>query len=557
MGTPSRQPRHLLPLGSAGARAVGALLILPAMIMLMVHMVWPSIRTVRESFSDGNFFDKTPEFVGLRNYGEAVVQLGSSVGFGLVIVVLPWLISVVLGLGIALSSRGSQQVATLGRALTGVVMALFLPVVAYAGLVRSADGRPGGMLALVISGLVMGTAGATGLQALLFSAVLRRSRPATGVLVVSALGAMTAMALSLQVFIPGFVGGGFGRHYLPAVELYRTGFGRMALGQATAMSTLIGLVLGGLGLGAVAMILATRTGFSVVEPRSEAPRSGLGVVGLIAGVLAVVGGVLALVPAFGAADLPPLLGMDVGKAQLRMWLGSAWLGFLQLIIAGLAGLGIGWCRPLGEQSRWLLLIFAPWLFVGAVPLMLGRYVIMVDHQTVDGPFTDAALILSVPMVVAFTLLADGLRSQQAIGQGKLPAGTARIVYSAIGLIFGIGWVTTAHNVVWPLVTVPEAERWPASLLALQMMGGQGAGGAGVLGLVEPVWLLIMLVLISAAVQVFGFGRLALGPVRPQAQPVPTNSGPHYQAGPHYQPGMQAHPTQAPSWTPTPPPGPPR
>ena len=41
---------------------------------------------------------------------------------------------------------------------------------------------------------------------------------------------------------------------------------------------------------------------------------------------------------------------------------------LQLPIAYLGALGIGALRPLGRWSEWLLLPFAPWLFITALPL---------------------------------------------------------------------------------------------------------------------------------------------------------------------------------------------
>ncbi|NED57537.1 sugar ABC transporter permease, partial [Micromonospora aurantiaca] len=41
--------------------------------------------------------------------------------------------------------------------------------------------------------------------------------------------------------------------------------------------------------------------------------------------------------------------------------------------AFLGALGIGGLRPLGRRSEWLLLPFAPWLFVGIGPLSIAGF----------------------------------------------------------------------------------------------------------------------------------------------------------------------------------------
>ncbi len=108
-----------------------------------------------------------------------------------------------------------------------------------------------------------------------------------------------------------------------------------------------------------------------------------------------------------------------------------------LLLAALAAVAIGALRPLGRRSEWLLLPFAPWLFVGAGPLGIAWF--------------SAERSLH-------------LRWHALVGAG-MPSGWAflrAVVLPMAGLLTGVAMLIQAQGLVWPLLgpRPPSTRRSP-------------------------------------------------------------------------------------------------
>src|SRR5699024_8080942 len=105
-------------------------------------------------------------------------------------------------------------------------------------------------------------------------------------------------------------------------------------------------------------------------------------------------------------------GPEVGGPLLRTWLGGGSQVLLTVVVAVLAGVGIGYHRPLAQRSLPVLLgVLSPLLLIGMVPLltvgMPGRF---------DGGLSEAFLgsmyppVVVVPLVFLCAYLADAARA---------------------------------------------------------------------------------------------------------------------------------------------------
>ncbi|NUQ86930.1 MAG: hypothetical protein HOQ43_00475, partial [Glycomyces artemisiae] len=100
---------------------------------------------------------------------------------------------------------------------------------------------------------------------------------------------------------------------------------------------------------------------------------------------------------------------------------------IALVAAGIGGFAIGALRPVGDASRWLLLPFAPWLFVGTGPLAAANLEAVAGEGewVTIGSFPPRAWI-AVPLLFLFTALCWGLedRRRARIAEGRGRAGGA-------------------------------------------------------------------------------------------------------------------------------------
>jgi hypothetical protein len=130
-------------------------------------------------------------------------------------------------------------------------------------------------------------------------------------------------------------------------------------------------------------------------------------------------------------------------------------------------------RPFGARSELLLLVFAPWLFVGTGPLALAGYERARSWHQVD---TCLGLIpstwLSIPALVVFTLLFRGLSGQwRATGGGYHRLGSV-VALRALPMVGGavlLVWLAGAQQLLWPELIANNPQNGTAGVLAVQQM----------------------------------------------------------------------------------------
>ncbi|WP_335987132.1 hypothetical protein [Glycomyces sp. MUSA5-2] len=159
---------------------------------------------------------------------------------------------------------------------------------------------------------------------------------------------------------------------------------------------------------------------------------------------AVVLGVLVLLAAVGAVGyfLLPWASRvaEGGPEPLDLWfvIRRTWgpplvTTAIALVAAGVGGFAIGALRPVGDASRWLLLPFAPWLFVGTGPLAAANLEAVAGEGewVTIGSFPPRAWI-AVPLLFLFTALCWGLedrrRALAAEGRGSANGAFAKAAW---------------------------------------------------------------------------------------------------------------------------------
>ena len=210
--------------------------------------------------------------------------------------------------------------------------------------------------------------------------------------------------------LPALAGGGdaLGIAKLPAtVALDAAGMGHYGeLGPAAADVVVMVVVLAVLGVAAVALLVAFRARMVVVARDTAEPlvdrRRGM-VLALVVGVV-LAAGWFALWPWLrGLFEGLEPDGYDAVRALSATWVPALPSTLVSVGVAVLAGFGIGALRPFGHRSEWLLMLFAPWLFVGVAPYAVARFLDQNRGLVSHTP----PMWLSVPALVVFTLLFAG------------------------------------------------------------------------------------------------------------------------------------------------------
>lgn len=483
--------------------------VVPAVLVLLVQLAIPSLQTlalgVVGPLGDGGRFGGPQGGAALRL---AARDLPVALGSGLTMIVAPWLISIVLGAGLALAARGPRGLAIAGRAVTGLLVASYAPVVVAVSILLAGRGRSTDSLPWLLSAAVL-TPVLTGVHAAIVAAILRRGgRTGRTLVVAGMISATTAIAVGLQGFVVPYLSGFRPGRSSAALLGYFYAFSRYQLTVAGLIFTVVLVVCGGLGIVAVVLLVSSRTRLSLTGPRETTAGSvGAGIAGLVVGVLAIAAAIATFVPYLAAAGgaAPTSDQGQVTSSLLRMWGLSLPTALVQLVVTGAAAIGIGWLRPFGPNSRRLLLIFAPWLLVAPVTLSAVRFDTMRTLGMLDTPVALLpATLVSVPALVVLTLLADGLRDQRDAG---MPLRT--VVAPAVGiaaLLTGALWVGAANDVVWPLILTTDRDSYPGTLVILQALGtNRRVPFAAAL----PVPLLLIMVAGSAVLHATTLGRVGL------------------------------------------------
>lgn len=177
-----------------------------------------------------------------------------------------------------------------------------------------------------------------------------------------------------------------------------------------AVLTPIGMGFAG-SLGIVCAISATL--FLLAWTRDA---DGLRAAGSGAGLVALVGAAAVLVLALvfarhWLASSVHSIGVGQGRPFPYTWFPAVLGSAVQLVVTGLAAVGIDAFRPLGRSSELLLLGFAPWLFVGSAPLAIAHYLRLADGGRIGGLIDQRPQVfVDIPLPVALTLIAAAARA---------------------------------------------------------------------------------------------------------------------------------------------------
>ncbi|MEU7836211.1 hypothetical protein [Nonomuraea sp. NPDC049129] len=526
--------------------ALGWLLLLPALLGTLITLLLPTVQTILLSLQSAGLTGPSV-FVGLANYGQVLGQgaFWKALVFTLSITVIPLLVAVVVGplLALALDWSGAWP-RRAGRIVLSLAMVAFSPVAVAvswmrglmpdaSGLATMAEGlrdpaTAPGTLQLILAAATFGVVCA--LATMAFLPALRGGTVSPAMLAVGGLVALAMVAAGLQTFAIGLTmthGGPNGSTQTLSLVQYTYSFmvGRVGLGAAVA--TVMGLVLGVLGIGAVCVAAASGMRITV-EPRGATPdqavvRAGSGakvIVGVVALVVVAAVGLALTWPWLSALLAPTQPGSAAPsgwRTVLNTWAPALIGALVSVGVAYLGALGIGGLRPLGRRSEWLLLVFAPWLFVGMGPLSLADWRTIRGMSLIDSFIALVQPVLvSVPALLILTLLCKGLAARagkdflSGVVLPSLPM--AGILVLAVTLVNG-------QELLWPLLVAQDPGLATAPVELLTRTSGYTSAPPDV-GLATPLAVVAVALIGIVAAQLLYLDRLAItvGRSRTDASP---------------------------------------
>jgi ABC-type sugar transport system permease subunit len=194
------------------------------------------------------------------------------------------------------------------------------------------------------------------------------------------------------------------------------------------------------------------------------------------------------------------------RAQLNTWPPAVAGALVSVGVAYLAALGIGGLRPLGRGSEWLLLLFAPWLFVGTGPLGVANWQNIRSLGLID---TFAALfpplLVSVPALLVLTLLCKGLAERT----GKdFFSGVFLPSLPMAGVLAGAVTLMNAQDLLWPLLVAQKPGLFTAPVAQVAQLSDFTASAPDV-GAATPLLVVGLGLVAVVAAQVFYLDKLAL------------------------------------------------
>jgi hypothetical protein len=183
----------------------------------------------------------------------------------------------------------------------------------------------------------------------------------------------------------------------------------------------------------------------------------------------------------------------------------------QLAVAALAGLGIGVLRPLGRRSEWLLLIFAPGLFINPLLLLTGRLPTAISDGRSAESDLPIPVLVGIPAIYIFTFVLAGLRRAWD-ADPRSRSWTFVTGASTVGLTFVVSWVVQAQTLTWAN-SVAVGPGPGNGQLTLYRLSNEFVDLPQQLA--TPVPLLVLLAAVAAAAMI-GMDRLRLGVGRSEA-----------------------------------------
>lgn len=522
--------------GFAAAKVVGWVLLVPAVVLTVLTLVIPTVQTVVTSFHSADLFlGAESENVGFDNYNTLFDQgrFWPALWFALSLVTVPMIVAVTVAplVAAALSWAGAWARWT-ARIVLSLTIVVFSPVALAIAWQRefrddptrlSAFDLAGGTVRTATSMMTVGVVLAIGLM--IFLPVFRareQRRPMWPALFTTAGVVVLAMAaIGLQQFTVPLVLTKFGPNDVtstPVGLLYLSSFRDMRLGAGAAVATILLVILAVLGIAAMLVLVLTRLRVSLLplrKPPSDARRAtNPGAIVLAALVLAAVltAIVLTTLPwldALSGTETPP------AGTNGRTW-GPAITGALTSVgVAYLAALGISGLRPLGRHSEWLLMAFAPWLFVGLAPLSIEFFKSAQEDGSLN---TEDALgpqiLVSLVSMVIIAVLCRGQSEQwqRQVAAGA-PAGNAFVgtvvlpTLPLAGLLFVVNVFITAQDLLWPLL-VSSTQDNDTAVLTLYRLTTTNTAEAGVsVASATPLLAVVLGALAVVAVQVLHLDRM--------------------------------------------------
>ncbi|GAA2259968.1 hypothetical protein GCM10009853_011220 [Glycomyces scopariae] len=515
-------PPQVQPRSDAARGAGGFTLLLIPLAALVIAYVLPTIRTVQLSTQAGIGLDGLDD-VGGANYDriaeeglfwDGVAHLLGPTGLlvlgGAVIAPMLALLIHRAGPAVRAVSRVAWTLAALSFAPAALTTAWLIErVVSERDTEATVYDWP-----LLVSGVVIGT----GVLACL--AALRGEGRRTGALAATAgLTAIALAAAGLQTFAYGTISGLPAETPVPLRQVFegvRTG---LDVGLGTAKSVLLLVILAVLGIGAAVLFAAARVRIDAESEPTE-PASARAVAAIPA--LAVL---LIALAAVGYFLLPWLARIGEGAAQpvdqwfliRRTWGPPLVTTGIALLAAAAGGFAVGALRPLGDASRWLLLPFAPWLFVGTGPLAAAHLQAVADEGewVVIGSFPPRAWI-AIPLLFLFTALCWGLEDRRrAAVENGVPRGAAKGAFLKAALPFAllaamVLLLVHVQDLFWSQLTYQDMLSSGVMVHALANLEFEDSG----VGYGFPLPVLIPYALAAVALAVWYLPRLAVRTGRP-------------------------------------------
>ncbi|MDN3239553.1 hypothetical protein [Glycomyces tritici] len=501
------------------ARVVlGFLLLAVPLVALVSAYLLPTIRTIQLSRIEGLSVFGSAETTGPANYDEVFAEGAFTAGLaGLAGPVGAMVLTgaVLAPLAAWLLHRAGRRLRTTATVVWALAAITFAPAAltvarlidrAVSGSDREASlyDWPG-----LIAGVVLGLGVLAGLAAMRGSETGRRSALA----VTACLAALAITAAGLQTFAYSVVTGLPEGAETPVAQIFRGLYSGISPGLSSAKSVLLMAILAALGTGAALVFTAARTRIDVtpdpVDPTPTRPRAVIGVVALVL-LLAAVGALL--LPWLARIGEDTREGADLWLAIRRTWGPPLITTAVALPVAAIGGYAVGALRPLGSASRWLLLPFAPWLFIGSGPLGAANLEAVAGEgeYMVIGSFPARAWI-AVPLLFVFTALFWGLEDQRraALIDGAEP-GAARVAFlkaawPMTGLMGLALLLVNGQDLFWQQLTFQDMLSSGPMISALENLEFEQSGVA--LGF--PIPLLIAAALAAAAAAVWYLPRVRI------------------------------------------------
>lgn len=455
----------------------GLLLAVPAYGFLLFGLVPPVLSTLYLSLTRTGGITGGGTFAGMENYARLFTDgaYGRAAGFTVLVVVVRVLAVAVVP---PLVAWGTAALGRRAAIPLGVVFAVPLAFAtpafaAVAYRMSAAPGAPataGGARAAVLGGeATYALLYACGIGVVVLTAALRAGtrRP---FLVAWTVGLLAAAAYGLQAFTGVSVvtaGGPARATETVGLHALTTGFQTLQLGYAAAAEVTFLLPVLLLGLAAGILVIINRAALDPAPAaRREAPRPAAWIVGGVAVLVAVGVWVRGLWPVVAGWSGRPVTGVSVGGAVLRVLGHDLPATVLMVLVALAAAFGIVVFRPLGRGSGWLLLPFAPWLFLTTVaqgPALFLAY----TRGTVQRPFAhlQPALGLLPLLLFAFVILLRGVEPRWRAARARREPGAFLRHVLAPGWLAALAvsaaaFLAVTHEYVTGWITVPDAGQQP-------------------------------------------------------------------------------------------------